>query len=204
MINTGYISGHGSLRINTLTNEGHIGVGQGDLSLSGSLVHNGTIGVEDGRTLTIFGGLSGGGTTSGTGTVVVYGTVSPGSSPGRLTFGGDLILSGDKLLMELSGLTPGTQADQLVVLGEITVGNVLEVDCIDGWQPAAGDYYRLLEFGSISGAFSEVRLPELEGGLSWDTSDLYSTGAIAVIPEPATLALLALGGLALIGRRRVA
>jgi len=45
-------------------------------------------------------------------------------------------------------------------------------------------------------------MPDLGGGLSWDTSNLYTTGAIGVVPEPATLALLTLGGLAILRRSR--
>lgn len=39
-------------------------------------------------------------------------------------------------------------------------------------------------------------------GLAWDASDLYATGSLEVVPEPATLALVTLGGLALLRRRR--
>jgi hypothetical protein len=39
-------------------------------------------------------------------------------------------------------------------------------------------------------------------GLKWDASDLYNTGTISVVPEPATLALVAFGGLALLRRSR--
>lgn len=47
------------------------------------------------------------------------------------------------------------------------------------------------EFGSI------ITLP----GLAWDTSNLYTTGEVTLIPEPTTLSLLALGAF-LAGRRR--
>lgn len=48
-----------------------------------------------------------------------------------------------------------------------------------------------------------MNLPALTGGLTWDQSNLYSTGTIAVIPEPNAAALLGgLGMLALLRRRR--
>ena len=43
---------------------------------------------------------------------------------------------------------------------------------------------------------------ELSGNLSWDHSDLYSSDTLSVIPEPATLTLLAVGTLLTCGRRR--
>jgi len=52
-----------------------------------------------------------------------------------------------------------------------------------------------------SGTFASVLLPDLPGMLGWDSSHLYSSGTLSVIPEPATLSLLALG-LLLAWRRR--
>jgi len=40
------------------------------------------------------------------------------------------------------------------------------------------------------------------GSLLWDTSDLYTTGTITVVPEPAVIGLLFIGAiLTLMGRR---
>ena len=40
-----------------------------------------------------------------------------------------------------------------------------------------------------------LALPELNDGLVWDTNGLFTTGELAVVPEPAGAALLALGAL---------
>jgi hypothetical protein len=53
--------------------------------------------------------------------------------------------------------------------------------------------------GQLSGTFSQVSLPALSNGLSWDTSNLYSNGTISVVPEPSTLALFAASALGLAG-----
>ncbi|MBA3483220.1 MAG: PEP-CTERM sorting domain-containing protein [Pirellulales bacterium] len=47
-------------------------------------------------------------------------------------------------------------------------------------MPSAGDEFDILDFGSLSGAFNTVQLPPLTGWLAWDTSQLYTTGVLAV------------------------
>ena len=59
--------------------------------------------------------------------------------------------------------------------------------------------------GQIGGTFSagtDIDLPSLGTGLSWDTSRFATTGAIAVLPEPSRALLLLLGLLGLAFRRR--
>ena len=50
-------------------------------------------------------------------------TLAPGSSPGKVTINGNLTLDGnDTLAMEVNGSTPGTDFDQFVVNGTVTLG----------------------------------------------------------------------------------
>ena len=112
--------------------------------------------------------------------------------------------SGAALVAELAGTLPGSQYDVVDVGGQLALGGTLDVELLYGFHPQAGQTFDILDFDpeDLSGRFSAFDLPDLGGGLSWDTSNLYTTGTITVIPEPTTLVLLALGGLALIRRRR--
>ena len=76
-----------------------------------------------------------------------------------------------------------------------------------GYAPQDGDSYELFHFlGTVSGAAPQFNVPALDPGLSWDTSAFFQTGTVAVkptvAPEPASAALLGLGGLLLGARRR--
>jgi hypothetical protein len=62
--------------------------------------------------------------------------------------------------------------------------------------------YDILNCNNLSGTFTTVNLPDLSPGLHWDDSNLYVTGIIHVVPEPATLAMLIIAaGLCLMFRR---
>ena len=101
------------------------------------------------------------------------------------------------LTLELDPLSH--TCDRLSVSGQLTAGGTLDILSLSG-SPALGDVYHVLDFGSLSGRFARVNLPALANGV-WDLSQLYTTGDIAVLPEPATALLLA-GGLAALVRRR--
>lgn len=54
-----------------------------------------------------------------------------------------------------------------------------------------GDAFDLFDAGAVTGSFDAVNLPALDGGLTWDASDLPSTGQVRGVPEPGIGALLA-------------
>jgi T5SS/PEP-CTERM-associated repeat protein len=127
-----------------------------------------------------------GGTLAGDGTVVgsVHndsGLVSPGASPGVLLIQGDYQQLSDGLLqIELGGTVPGAQHDRLDVQGTLTLGGALTVASIDDFSPALGDWFDILDWATLSGAFSTVTLPPLDKGLAWNISQLYSSGVLTV------------------------
>jgi len=182
-----------------------INSGTGNLvTLYDRIMHNGAeIRTSATNTTVFFGDVSGTGGFTGGGTVRFEGTYSPGGSAAEVLFEGDAeFAKGSWLLMEIGGRTPGTEYDVIRVLGNLSLACSLEMTLIDGFGPRFGDRFDLFDWGTLSGTFETVRLPTLNGPLTWDTSSLYATGEIAVMPEPSTLFLLALGGLGVLSRRR--
>jgi hypothetical protein len=180
--NTGIINGYGSFRTGGLTSTGKLNVGEGNLDVLGNVVNNGTIGIQGGRSAYFFGNVSGSGSYTGLGTPTFLAAVSPGNSPASVSFGGGADLTSTSTLnIELGGTTPGTQYDQLLVTDQLTIGGALQVLLINGFTPAAGNSFNLLDWGSLAGTFSSIGLPALAGGLAWNTSQLYSTGVLSVV-----------------------
>jgi len=92
------------------------------------------------------------------------------------------------------GVQAGIDYDLLQVDGEAVLEGTLEISLIDGFEPARGDVFDILEFNeAVSGAFDEIVLPQLGRTLSWDASGLYTMGTVSVVPEPAGVFLVAVG-----------
>jgi autotransporter-associated beta strand protein len=75
-----------------------------------------------------------------------------------------------------------TAHDRLVVGGAWTVGGTLSVQ-LDPTAPALalGNTFDLFYFDTVTGAFSNIVLPELTAGLHWDTSNLLVNGVLAIV-----------------------
>jgi hypothetical protein len=152
---------------------------------AGTMAINNRVTLAGGTVVGAQGTISGDGTIGGD----VYnegGTLSPGNSPGLMAIAGDYT-QGDRgtLLIELAGIAAGTNYDQLQVDGGALLDGTLEVALLDGFQPGLGDTFDILDFNTVSGSFSEMKLPALENSLLWDTSELLARGAICVGSCPA-------------------
>lgn len=182
-------------------------VNEGQLNLIGVVV-NGDVHSPSGSAINVatevvFNGLvSGAGHFPGAGLVTFNGGYEPGDSIAGVSFMGDVEMgAGNTLRMELGGDARGADYDAIDVAGNLGLGGALVVELIGDFHPGLGDSFDLLNWGTITGTFETLTLPDPDAGLEWDTSELYSTGQITAVPEPAALSLVALGALALIRRR---
>jgi|GEM_PF-2639050 len=183
-------AGAGTLILNGAnTYAGGTAVNEGTLTVNnttGSATGTGALTVASGATLS-GSGIIGGATT-------VSGFLNPGNSPGDITFNDSLLLdSTATLTIEITGITAG-QFDRVVGAGSntFTFGGTLALDNT-GYTAIFGDSIAIFDnWGGFAGSFDNITGTDLGGGLSWDTSNLATTGTIEVVPEPSTYALLAL------------
>ena len=86
----------------------------------------GTVEVSSGSTAVCFGTVTGIASFTGAGMTVVEGSLSPGNSPGSMSFAGDVALgSGSTTLMELAGTGAG-EYDQLIA-GTVQIAGSLNL-----------------------------------------------------------------------------
>lgn len=179
-------------------------VGGGDVNLFGSSINGQKIHIKPTGILRGDGTVSGsplGGTLT---SVFNEGTISPGHSPGTLTIDGNLINHGT-LLMEINLDNP-LQYDVLNITGDFTAGGTLRLVALGSgvWNPSLT--YNLLNIGGqFSGAFGSFDIDPKFTGLTSSAFTL-NDGRFGInpqaVPEPASLAALGLGALALLRRRR--
>ena len=145
-----------------------------------------------------------GGTGSATSdfTVAAGATLSPGASAGTLLTNDLDMQANSTLYIELGGTTAGTEYDQVLAAGDVTIGGDLVVTFIDGFGPSMDDVFTIVSAPSITGTFSSVTFLGADGYF-----DVIYTGtqiqlANFQVPEPSTLSLLGLGALVIARRRR--
>lgn len=148
-----------------------------------------------------------------------HGVIEPGTSAGVLTIGGDLVLGADVLLeYELNwadrNVAASTLSDRVDGVVNFTPAGTLNVLSIAGTPTALndGDFWRLINFEGTALSVASITpggvgLPALPGGLNWQvrvTDNLSGPDYVdlVVVPEPASLSLLALAGGLLMRRRR--
>lgn len=144
-----------------IQNDGTTAIASGTTTTAGFTQSGGTTtiaaGAElDGPVTATGGALKGNGTLGGP-VANTGGTVAPGSSPGTLTDKGDYTQgSGGTLAEEITGTTPGTQFDQLLVGGALSLDGTLAIDSTS-FTPASNDTFKLVSgAASRSGTFAAL------------------------------------------------
>jgi len=202
-------SGVGTLTLtgaNTYT--GATTISNGTLKLTGTgsiasspIIDVASLGIFDVSTVTGGYTLGAGQTLKGYGTVIgpmtAAGTVAPGSSTGVLSVTGDATLNGTFSV----DVETGGASDLLAVSGNLALGPASILSIVNILQlNLAKSPYTIATYGTQSGTFAGGT--NLPGAWTVDYG-VTTPNAITLVPEPATLALMALGGLGLIlGRKR--
>ncbi len=161
----------------------------GNATINGNFVNNGVVngptGAGEQLAFTQF--VKGAGST--TGNIEYQGSYSPGNSPAAVSVENMQLDSSSTLILELAGSNAGSGYDQLEISGMVTLNGTLKLTLLDGFMPSAGESFNFFN-GPTTGSFTQLNLPPLDNGLSWDTSSLYTGGAITAVPEPSALALV--------------
>ena len=217
---TGFITGRGALFTAGLTNNGQMAFSGGNADIFGDVTltagsrvvtsgansvttfwddvtHNGTeifTGVN--CSTVFFGGQSGAGTYTGSGTIYFIGDLRPGSSPAVINFAPQVVFApSNSLTMEIGGLAAGTQHDKLnfthAGTPQVEWGGTLVVELINGFTPAAGQTFDVLDFDAArdAGTFSTIIVLDhglLPPDVAFDFSELYTTGIIRVVSTTGT------------------
>lgn len=106
------------------------------------------------------------------------GALSPGYSPGKLTFSDNQDFSNSKMSIEIIGTgTAGVAFDQVDVTGTATLGGTLALSI--NFTPTEGDEVPILTATAVSGKFSSV------SGLPQNWFVIYSPTSVKLLYSPA-------------------
>jgi len=131
---------------------------------AGSTTVNGTLTVGAGTGLQIQGGtLRGNGVVSGALTTN-SGTIAPGDGIGQLGIQNGLSLTASSIVsIEIGGSTPITQHDVLAVTGATSLGGVLQVSFVNGFDPSIGQSFVVMTYPNTPlntlGKFIDLDVP---------------------------------------------
>jgi hypothetical protein len=92
------------------------------------------------------------------------GSVGPaGVDRGSVDYAGNLVI-------EIGGLIPGAEHDQINHSGAAGFSGELTVELLAGFEPGLGDSFTILTYASHTGEFDTFNLPTLATGLEWQVN----------------------------------
>ena len=182
-----------ALLSSTGSSAGILKVGSESLTLGNANTYGGVTNVNEGSLLvngSHFGGgaynVNNGAILGGTGAIfsnvnLTSGTIALGteSTTGTLSATAAVFDDQSKLSIEIAS---ESDFDQLLLSSTMSVesGATLELLLLDGFAPAIGDQFDIIDFGSSAGEFDTSLIPSLSEG-QWDFSQLSSQGIISVV-----------------------
>ena len=192
-----------------IDNTGTIALGaRTTITVYDDLVQNGAFVVPTSSAATLYGAFTGSGGFTGGGEVVVLGDLRPGNSPAVVVYDGDITLGPTAhTAIDIEGLLLG-QYDVIQVTGEATLGGTLGVAIGEDFSLGLGQSFIFLTAeGGLTGQFAGL----LDGSEVGTFGGMplyidYEANSVSLqtapIPEPGTHALMLVGLVGLMARRR--
>lgn len=178
------LAGNGSISQSSLIFFG--GNSATTLHLDASARSDQTFTLASGQTLGGIGAINGNLTVSAGATIAPGGTnttigITTGSNPtGAITANNSVTLNGATVL-KLNG---SGNNDQIATTGAINYGGTLNLVNISGSPLAGGNSFQIFSAGSYNGTFASISPATPGSGLTWNTSQLNTSGVITVMAPP--------------------
>lgn len=179
-------SGTTTVSAGTLALGNTAALGTGSAVVNGGSLDLGGQSIANAVTVNAAGTLTGSGST---GAATLAGSVTPGGTgSGLITVASATVASTSSLALQLAGTgTRGTAYDAITVNSALALDGTVTVT-LNGLVPAAAQTFDLIDStGAINVAAFDVNtdliLPALDPGLTWDTSNFATSGQISVVAD---------------------